>query len=600
MPLSTAGLYETDYTQADLVPEASAVRGAVVGQAFSDLVGPSLLRGSELSTARQFGGLAFGTLNPEQARAYVAERGLEGALTIEERSYNPLELSILATRKTEELQRQAILARAPRTVGAGLGRLGLTLATSFADPLTVASAFVPVVGEARYAAMLQRAGSSVAARAGVRAAVGAAEGGVGAAITEPIIYAAKQQEQADYTLADSLLNIGLGTVFGGGLHMVGGAVADRLAAPRRVEQVNAALATAETKAAGEAAPAIDPAQYTRAREVGGPDEYARQAQSLHDMLRATAQVDLNDPAALSKHLGRKVKSLSQFVRDSGGIMDDGGELAARDVNAKSMPGLVRKAGTAGADMDAVRERVWEAGYFPEKATYDEITDSELFDAITEDVNGQRRYGADAAGDVRGLADQAEFADSLRRDGITPDMTPAQIAEHLRNLDDEARAYSASEGPDGETLNEYDTAAELTARAGPEAREAALRTSVAQAVSDRPIDVDAVLRRDARRAGEAANVPPDARPLTDPDAVRYVDETLARGESAADAAVAQQIADLEAEVRSLEAEAKADGDGDVFPADLREELDAADQAAAEASLMDRAGRMLAACAMRFGT
>lgn len=606
MPLSTAGLVETDYTQADLVPEASAVRGAVVGQAFSDLVGPSLLRGSELSTARQYGGLAFGTLNPEQARAYVAERGLEGALTIEERSYNPLELSILATRKTEELQRQAILARAPRTVGAGLGRLGLTLATSFADPLTVASAFVPVVGEARYAAMLQRAGSSVAARAGVRAVVGAAEGGVGAAITEPIIYAAKQQEQADYTLADSLLNIGLGTVFGGGLHVVGGAVADRLAAPRRVEQVNTALATAETKAAGEAAPAIDPAQYTRAREVGGPDEYARQAQSLHGVLQEIPRVDLNDPKSIGDLLGRKVRSLSQFVRDTGGIVDDGGELAARDVHAQgkkgrgaSMPGLVRKTGTPDADMDAVRQRVWEAGYFPEHAAYDDISDSELLDAIAEDVNGARRYGSDAADDVRRIADQQEMGDSLRRDGITPDMTPAQIAEHLRNLDEEARAYSASEGPDGETLNEYDTAAELAARAGPEAREAALRTSVAQAVSDRPIDVDAVLRGDVRRAADAANVPPDARPLTDPAAVRAVDETLARGETAADAAVAQQIADLEAEVRSLEAEAKADGEGDVFPADLREELDAANQATAEASLMDRAGRMLAACAMRFG-
>ena len=33
-------------------------------------------------------------------------------------------------------------------------------------------------------------------------------------------------------------------------------------------------------------------------------------------------------------------------------------------------------------------------------------------------------------------------------------TPEQIAEHLRNLDDEARAYSTNEGPDGETLAEY--------------------------------------------------------------------------------------------------------------------------------------------------
>lgn len=599
MPLPTAGLYENDYSQADLAPEPGALRGAVIGQAFSDLVGPSLLRGSELSTARQYGGLAYGTLDAEQAKAWVAEKGLEGALTLEERAYNPLELSILASRKTEELQRQAILQRAPRTAGATLGRFGLTLATSFLDPLTVASAFVPVVGEARYARLLEQAGSSALARAGVRAGVGAAEGGVGAAITEPIIYAAKQQENADYTLADSLLNIGLGTIFGGGLHAAGGAVADRLAAPQRVARLNEALATRDAGAAPEAT-AVDPAQYTRAREAGGPDEYFRQAQSLHAMLREIPNVSINDPKALSDHLGRKVRSLSQFVRETGGIADEGGELAARDVNAQTMPGLVRKAGTPNADMDAVRERVWEAGYFPDRASYNDISDSELFDAITEDVQGSRRYGADAADDVRGIADRQEFGDSLRRDGITPDMTPEQIATHLRNLDDEARRYSTADQVDGNTLAEYDTAAELAARAGPETREAALRTAVAQAVTDRPVDVDALLRRDADGVRGAADVSPDARPLTDPAAVRAIDETLGHGETAADAFVAKQIADLQAEVKALEAEARADGDADVFPADLREELDAANAAGDEANLMDRAGRMLAACAMRFGT
>lgn len=607
MPLSTAGLYEDGYTQADLAPEPTALRGAVISQAFSDLVGPSLLRGSELSTARKYGSLAYGTLDAEQSKAFLAERGLDGMLTLEDRPYNPLELSIIANRKTEELQRQAIISRAPRTAGATLGRFGLTLATSLLDPLTVASAFVPVVGEARYARLLASAGDSALARAGVRAGVGAVEGGVGAAAVEPIIYAAKREELADYTLADSLLNIGLGTVFGGGLHAAGGAVADRLAAPRRVERLNEALATNDAKAAAPNAPAIDPAQYTRARETGGPDEYFRQATTLHTMLQDVPRVDVNDPKSVSNYLGRPVKSLSQFVRDTGGIIDDGGELAARDVYSQGkkgrgtiLPGLVRKEGTPGADMDGVRQRAWEAGYFPEHAAYDDISDSELLDAIAEDANGSRRYETDAAADVQRINDAHEFAYSLKRDGIDPNMTPEQIAEHLRNLDDEARAYSTNEGPDGETLAEYDTAAELATRAGPETREAALRASVAQAVSDRPVDVDALLRRDADGVREAANVSPDARPLTDPGAVQRINEALARGETAADPFVTQQIADIEAEIRALEAEGKADGDADVFPAEIREELEAANGAVQEAALMDRAGRMLAACALRFGT
>lgn len=601
MPLQTAGLAEFDYGQADLAPEPSALRGAVVEQAFSDLVGPSLLRGSELSTARKYGALAYGTLTPDAARAWVAGQGLENDLTIEDRPYNPEELSILARRKNEELRRQAILARAPQSVGAQAGRFGLTLATSLLDPLTVASAFVPVVGEAKYGQLLARAGQSAFARAGVRAGVGAVEGGVGAALVEPFILAAKTEEQADYGLADSLLNIGLGSVFGGGLHAVGGAVGDRLRAPRVVETINERLAAEDAPAVQTPdAPRLDPAQYTAAREAGGPDEYFRQASTLREALARVPDVDPNDPRSLSKVLGVKAVPLSHFVRDTGGIVDDGGELAARDVGAKDLPGLVRKAGTVGADMDGIRQRVWEAGYFPDRADYNEISDSELLDAITEDVQGNRRYPAEVQQRLQEIGSEQEFADAMRREGITKNMSAEEIARHLRDLDDSAKAYSETGEIDPGTLAEYDTAAELAARACPEAREAALRTSVAQAVTDRPVDVEAILRRDLAGVREAVGVPPDARPLADPDAVRFVDDTLAAGETADEAFVTQQLADLDAEVRALEAEAKVDEADDVFPADIREELDAAAAAADEAAITDRAGRMLAACALRFGT
>jgi hypothetical protein len=602
MPLQTAGLAETDYSQADLAPDPSTLRRAVVEQAFSDLVGPSVLRGSELSTARKYGALAYGSMSPDAARAWVAGQGLESDLTIEDRPYNLEELSILARRKNEELRRQAILARAPQGAGATLGRFGLTLATSLLDPLTVATAFVPVVGEAKYGQLLARAGQSAFARAGVRAGVGAVEGGVGAALVEPLIYAAKTEEQADYGLADSLLNIGLGTVFGGGLHAVGGAVSDRLRAPRAVETINERLAVEKAKAEPAAPDArrLDPAQYTAARETGGPDEYFRQATMLREALARVSDVDPNDPRALSKALGTKAVPLSHFIRDTGGIVDDGGELAARDVGAKDLPGLVRKAGTQGADMDGIRQRVWEAGYFPEKADYNEISDSELFDAITEDVQGSRRYPADVQERLREIGADQEFADTMRRDGITKAMSAEDIARRLRDLDDSAKAYSESGAVDPDTLAEYDTAAELAARAGPAAREAALRTAIAQAVTDRPVNVEPLLRRDAAGVREAAVVRPDDRPLSDPEAVRRVDEILAAGETADEAAVTQQLADLDAEVRALEAEAKADEVDDVFPAEIRAEIDAAAAAADEAALTDRAGRMLAACALRFGT
>ncbi|HBM7739289.1 TPA: hypothetical protein LZ417_005308, partial [Escherichia coli] len=106
-------------------------------------------------------------------------------------------------------------------------QIAASLGASLLDPLNIASAFVPVVGEARYANLLARAASPLG-RAGVRAGVGALEGAVGAAIIEPLPLLAAAQDQTDYGLSDSLANIALGGLLGGGLHTVGGAISDAL------------------------------------------------------------------------------------------------------------------------------------------------------------------------------------------------------------------------------------------------------------------------------------------------------------------------------------------------------------------------------------
>jgi hypothetical protein len=190
------------------------------------MAGPSLYRMGELDEARRWGGMAFQEYDPDQAREWIKGQGLEGHLAPEDRTYNQLELSILARRKKAELQRQYVLERAGGGFARGSERLLLSLGTSLADPLTVASAFVPVVNEATYGRLLAGAGASMFARAGVRAGLGAVEGLAGAALLEPIVYAAKAQEQADYDLYDSMANIAFGGLFGGGLHSVGGAVLD--------------------------------------------------------------------------------------------------------------------------------------------------------------------------------------------------------------------------------------------------------------------------------------------------------------------------------------------------------------------------------------
>ncbi|CAI3799121.1 hypothetical protein GLGCALEP_02149 [Pseudomonas sp. MM221] len=162
-------------------------------------------------------------IGAEQARDQVAGAGLD--IKIPEQGIRQGALDILMQRHQEQLARQQIMARA--NGGSLPTKIAGSLAASLLDPLNIASAFVPVVGEARYARLLAGATSPLG-RAGVRGGVGALEGSVGAAILEPLPLLAAQQDQTEYGLSDSLANIALGGVLGGGLHSVGGAVSDAL------------------------------------------------------------------------------------------------------------------------------------------------------------------------------------------------------------------------------------------------------------------------------------------------------------------------------------------------------------------------------------
>lgn len=138
--------------------------------------------------------------------------------------------------KKEELARQDIAARTPYSLVGTPLRVLTGLAATAADPINVATSFVPVVGQARYAAWLSRAGN-MAERAAIRAGVGAAEGTVGAALVEPIVYGVAQSEQADYDFYDSFVNLAFGSVLGGATHVGGGIVGDSLSTKQAVPQI---------------------------------------------------------------------------------------------------------------------------------------------------------------------------------------------------------------------------------------------------------------------------------------------------------------------------------------------------------------------------
>ncbi|RWN59626.1 hypothetical protein [Mesorhizobium sp.] len=210
----------------------SDVIGAAAGEAWAFNPVPSLRRSSALIDAEQGKqeGLSraepeTSLLRPDDARQRVRDAGLDGRITVPEEGIRGGTLDLLISRHRDEQRRQDILSRSPSGFVAGFAKFAAGLGASAIDPLNVASAFVPIIGEARYARMLANAGGA-GGRAFVRAGVGAAEGAVGAALVEPIVALTANQEQVDYGLSDTLLNIGVGSVMGGGLHVGSGAAAD--------------------------------------------------------------------------------------------------------------------------------------------------------------------------------------------------------------------------------------------------------------------------------------------------------------------------------------------------------------------------------------
>lgn len=167
-----------------------------------------------------------------QAEDLQKKYGLDGRLKFDA----PMRESaaqMLYNLKLNEIERADVAGRGHGffTKGAGVAS---SLGANLADPLNIASAFIPVVGEARGAQILGRmealigksAAESFLVRSGARSVKGFIEGTVGAEMVEPIVLGQARQEQADYDFSNSLENIIMGGVGGSVLHTGLGAIGD--------------------------------------------------------------------------------------------------------------------------------------------------------------------------------------------------------------------------------------------------------------------------------------------------------------------------------------------------------------------------------------
>ncbi len=161
------------------------------------------------------------------ARQRVKDAGLEKGLQLPdaETIKEPV-LQIMLDRARARRERETTIARGPDGFAAGALQVGTSFLTGVADPLNIAAAFIPIVGEARYAKMLANAGEGFLARTSVRARAGAIEGAAGTALLEPLVAGARLQEGQDYTFTEALKSVLFGAGAGAGLHSVFGGVRD--------------------------------------------------------------------------------------------------------------------------------------------------------------------------------------------------------------------------------------------------------------------------------------------------------------------------------------------------------------------------------------
>lgn len=261
-----------------------------------------------------------------------AEYGIPGKLSFDQDTPEPI-VEELHRLKREELAVQDAQARSPGGVGQAFGQLGVGFLAGAIDPLNIASAFIPVVGEARMALWAERFGVT-----GARFARGGLEGAIGAAAVEPLVYGLAQSEQADYSAVDSVLNIAFGTMLGAGLHTGLGKLGDFIA-ERQLDEpmLRSAIADIMSDQPVEIRPLIDNAflmntqefDTFRARAFETPKETNPRVASTIDNIAALKEDRIVEPDLRTEtELASAQESLTKAQADLAAVQ---GTLLEKDI-----------------------------------------------------------------------------------------------------------------------------------------------------------------------------------------------------------------------------------------------------------------------------
>lgn len=474
--------------------------------------------------------------------------------------------------------------------GLGAAQFGTMLAGSLLDPLNVASAFIPGIGQARMATMAARFGKT-----GSRLMAGAIDGAVGATVLEPLVIGQAYLEQdADYGLMDSFLNVTFGSVLGGGLHVGFGKISDRIEASRVSDEALArSVAQAVTdqpitagRLVEQQEAAKDADIIARANERLAQDRSVRGVERRFDpetgdiieetVLRGDeprqrpAEARRKGRARPPQLRAEEPKTLIQYIRAKGGI--DPNSTGAADLKEAIPAAKAGKfyvsAAKGGRSVDDMLTAAREDGYLPAaiEGVPDEIDVNDFINAVREDKAGNKQYSAaeqDAVNAYNAAQDLQEFLD---RRGIDP----TGLSE--TELD---RVIAETE------LLEYNQ----NAVSGLEQRDVE-----PQSLEGSPLTQQESLnaQNEARIQDYNLGVDEDQKPKLDEMDAAGMDLTIQEFQDTVD-----EIALLEQDLEILRADV-------TIPADIDEDIRIADEALRRADeYMDEAARTAAVCVNRNG-
>lgn len=503
----------------ELQPSARLSFAGAVGSAVTGNASSVIADYAELQQANQGPRLTQDAANQAFTDAGIKHSAPAGG-------YTQSAVEILIKRQRNQSLMREIDAATPYSWAGTPVRGGAMLLAGLADPLNVASAFVPVVREARVASML--AGRSGLAAAGARFAIGAAEGAVGTAALEAPTYGLRTAMQDDYSLTDSLVNMAFGTALGGGLHAVGGAIGDHLGGGNPYSRF-AGLGTKEVRQVldYEAGKLTDVSGFSstqrRAAGLVGEADTVPVAAVEHRIVQPAERQPLaavsDAPFARLYDMTpeRASATAGENLRETfrAELLAEAGQRAEPRVIAETRAQLTEMEGrlkTLQSDAEFKRVAKEFQGQGQSRKQAEASARKQLGDEANDITATRERLQATV--DANAKASQAEQHLAELDAGRVPDRFAERVKEEADRITggaDIARAITGTGEP---------PAAFVIGMAQPETREAAMRVALANFAAGRMPAVDALVRSDPGLIGNRSTpqqVAQAARAQREPDA-----------------------------------------------------------------------------------